>query len=110
MDVNALVALAGVLVTALGSVAVTKFNNRKDLTLSDRQQLSQEQKQIREELREEIKSLRDEMKIWRDRSLHLEDELRNWKEKYTTLELDYIKATARIEELEKRLNQREGGD
>ncbi|WP_426455475.1 hypothetical protein ACP26L_36270 (plasmid) [Paenibacillus sp. S-38] len=106
MDVSALLAGAGAIATAIFSYMVTKSNNKKDLTVSDRQQLSQEQKEIREELRSEIKILREEMKVWRDRSLQVEDELRSWKERYTHLEMDYMKATARIVELEKRLDQK----
>ncbi|WP_145052466.1 hypothetical protein [Paenibacillus xylanexedens] len=107
--INALFAFAGVAVTALGSWIVSKSNNKKDLTVTDRQQLSQDQKELREELRYEIRQLRDEMTTWKTRSMHLEDELRGWKEKYTALELDYLRATVRIEELEKRLNSRDEG-
>ncbi|MFF2480258.1 hypothetical protein [Paenibacillus sp. NPDC058071] len=96
-----LVSLAGVIATAAFNYRQNKNNNSKELYVSDRQTA----KEIREELRSEIKQLRDEVAMWRVRSLDVEDQLREWKDKYAELEIDYLKALSRIAELEKRLDE-----
>lgn len=98
LSILSLVGTLGVaLITYRGHLA----NNRKELALDDRKTA----KEIRDELREEIRELREEVNKWRDRSLNVEDELRQWKERYSTLEVDYYKALLKISELENRMNE-----
>lgn len=123
MDATVLTAIVGGLVTIIGSVIayMTARNaSKKDMFVTDRQQLSQEQQQLRAEMREELKSLRDEVKAWTHRYIELEgnmEELRltnvkllmeveKWKEKYDTLLTENEGLQKRVGELEGDLRRR----
>lgn len=93
------------IVTAVVTYLVARHNNRKELMVTDRQQLSFENQQIRQELREEVKSLREEIITWRDRCLELEEAVHDWREKYTTLVLEKQQLEHRVMELEAELKR-----
>lgn len=95
-----ILSLLGTVVVAIIGYRGHLANNRKDLTIDDRKTA----KEIRDELREEIRQLRQEIDKWRDRSIHMEDELRQWKERYATLEVDYYKSLLKIQDLENRMD------
>lgn len=119
-------AISGAVAVVTGFITYLGGRNstKKDIFVTDRQQLSQEQQQLRTELREEMKVLREEVKAWRDRYLELEDnmeqlrltnlklqmEVEQWKEKYNSLLTENESLTSRVNELEGQLNRRRRDD
>lgn len=127
MDATVLTAIVGGVVTVIGSVIayMTARNaSKKDIFVTDRQQLSQEQQQLRAEMREELKVLRDEVKVWTTRYIELEGnmeelkmtnlklqmEVDKWKEKYDDLLQENETLQRRVGELEGELRRRRSTD
>lgn len=115
--------LVGV-VTAIIGYMTARNAAKKDIFVTDRQQLSQEQQQLRAEMREEIKSLKEEVARWTNRYLELEAnmeqlkitnltlqmEVDKWREKYDALLVENKELTARVNELEGELRKRRKED
>ena len=73
--VNILVPAIVGLVSSFITYLVSKNNNSKDLTINDRQQLSEDEKQFRAELRETILEYKRELSEYRDKIVELNGEL-----------------------------------
>jgi sensor domain CHASE-containing protein len=89
--------------TAIVTYLVARHNNKKELMITDRQQISQENQQIRQELRQEMDKLREELHVWRNRCMELETIVQEWRDKYTTLVVERQQLEYRVKELETEL-------
>jgi peptidoglycan hydrolase CwlO-like protein len=95
-EIAALSGFAGVLVTSVVNIIVAKANNKKDMTIQDRQLLSQDQQQFYDMVMNQVKALQE-------RADHLESEVIKWKEEALQLRLENNQLKAKIKELEGRL-------
>jgi hypothetical protein len=105
-----LIPVAVAVVTALGTLFVAKSNNKKELTVSDRQLLSEDERNFRQELREsivmyknEIVSLREETKLYKEEIVSLRDEVRLLREINLHLEVENQKLVIKVEELSQQI-------
>ncbi|WP_312113524.1 hypothetical protein [Brevibacillus reuszeri] len=89
--------------TAVVTYLIARHNNKKELMITDRQQISQENQQIRQELRLEMDKLREELHVWRNRCMDLETIVQEWRDKYTTLVVERQQLEYRVKELETEL-------
>lgn len=78
---SAIASVLGMFVTGMFGYMTAKSQNKKDMTISDRQLLSEDERQFRAELiaelarnREEINSLREEVERLRRQNINLEFE------------------------------------
>jgi chromosome segregation ATPase len=127
MDATIITAMVGGIVTVIGTLIAymtAKNAAKKDMFVTDRQQLSLEQLELRKEMREELKILRDEVKGWTNRYMELEGgmeelkltnlklqmEVDKWREKYDTLLSENEHLTLRVGELEGELRRRRTTD
>ncbi|MGM7682872.1 hypothetical protein ACSVDA_12035 [Cytobacillus sp. Hm23] len=94
--ISAISGLVGVIVTSIVGLIVNKINSRKDITINDRQQLSQDQLQFYD-------MVMNEVTVLRNRADKLEKELSNWKQRATQLELENNDLRAKMGVLEKKL-------
>jgi chromosome segregation ATPase len=123
MDATLIIAVIGGIVTVIGSLIAymtAKNSAKKDMFVTDRQQLSLEQLELRKEMREELKILRDKVDGWTNRYMELEGnmeelkltnlklqmEVDKWKDKYDTLLTENEQLTSRVVELEGELKRR----
>jgi predicted RNase H-like nuclease (RuvC/YqgF family) len=86
----------GMFVTGILSLFVAKNNNKKDQSVTDRQQLSADEQKFRDDLYERMKVLEDQvekyMKLvdkYHYRSIALEEEVMQWKNKYVELDKEW---------------------
>jgi phage shock protein A len=110
--INAISNVLGMLITGGFGYFIAKGQNRKDLTINDRQLLSEDEKQFRAELvaelqrnREEIMALRAEVDTLRRQNINLEIENKQLQFKIDELraELQRRYATDEEEEVEELL-------
>lgn len=118
--ITAIVSGAVAVCTAAITYMTAKNSTKKDLFVTDRQQLSQEQQQLRTEMREELRALKDEVKGWTNKYIELEGsmdemkltnlkltmEVEKWKEKYDDLLQENEALQKRVGELEGDLKRR----
>ena len=97
-------------VSSVGTYFVTSSNNKKDLTVSDRQLLSEDEKIFRKELkdtinmnRDEINSLKKETKSYKDEISSLRDEVRLLREVNLHLEVENQKLVIKVENLSQQI-------
>jgi predicted RNase H-like nuclease (RuvC/YqgF family) len=97
-------------VSVIGTVFATKSTNKKDLTVSDRQLLSEDERNFRQELKDsinmyktEIVSLRDETKAYKQEIIALRDEVRLLREVNLHLEVENQKLVIKVEELSQQI-------
>lgn len=91
--------IVAALLAGIGSSGLLTF------LVTRRKQVSDEQQQIRTEYREDIKVIRDELYLWRDRSLKLEDEVRELLVDNTSLKEENMRLRERVSELEAELRR-----
>lgn len=78
-----------------------------------RKQAADEQMQIRKELREDMQVLREELNLWRERSLKLEDEVKQLLVNNQSLKEENQRLRERVSELEaelKRMHNKRAND
>lgn len=105
---------AGVgVVTAIVGYLTAKNSAKKDIFVTDRQQLSQDQQQLRAEMREELKYWREKYDRLEEQmdglvttNVKLQAEVELWKEKYEHISKENEILTKRVSELEGELRKR----
>lgn len=114
---TALISAGVAIVTAIVTYLTARNNAKKDIFVTDRQQLSQEQQDFRKEMREELD-------YWRSKydkldetinsltvlNIKLQSEVEVWKEKYEVISRENKSLTNRVNELEGQLRLRRTAD
>ena len=90
-------ALVGI-VSAVTTFMVAKSNNKKDTTISDRQQLSEDEKQFRLELKDTIDSYKTELEEARKEIRELRTEVTSLHKSNLELTLENKKLKLKVEE------------
>jgi chromosome segregation ATPase len=97
-------------VSSLGTLFVTKSNNKKEMAVSDRQLLSEDERNFRQELKEtialykeEIVSLREETSAYKEEISALRDEVRLLREVNLHLEVENQKLVVKVENLSQQI-------
>ncbi|MEC0276873.1 hypothetical protein [Peribacillus frigoritolerans] len=96
MDASVLSALygfGGVVVTSVVGIIVAKVNNKKDVTINDRQLLSQDQQQFYDMVMNQVKALQDRADL-------LENEVIKWKAEALQLRTENTELNAKVNHLE----------
>lgn len=96
MDASVISAIAGgvgVAVTSVVSLVVARVNSKKDVTISDRQQLSQDQQLFYDLVMKQVKE-------YGERADLLEAEVVKWKEEALQLRIENSELRAQINHLE----------
>lgn len=111
--VTALISAGVAVITALITYMTARHNAKKDIFMTDRQQLSQEQQDFRREMREELNywrekydKLDEQMRVLANTNLRLQAEVELWKEKYEMLAKENEQLVKRVNELEEELRRR----
>lgn len=91
--ISALSGLFGIVVTSLVSIIVTRVNSKKDVTIVDRQQLSQDQQSFYNIVMNQVTELQD-------RATKLEEELVKWKAQAVQQEIENTQLKEKIRVLE----------
>lgn len=91
--ISAVSGLFGIVVTSIVSIVVTKVNSKKDVTIIDRQQLSQDQQAFYNIVMNQVTDLQD-------RATNLEEELGKWKAQATQLGIENTQLKEKIRVLE----------
>jgi uncharacterized coiled-coil DUF342 family protein len=109
MNNNTLEILIPALVGIISSITtffVAKTNNKKELVINDRKQLSEDERLFRQELRDsismykaEIMELRKEVKQYKSEINELSEEVRMLREVNTHLETENRKLVTKVDEL-----------
>jgi chromosome segregation ATPase len=79
------------------------FVERQKLLAEEQQKFLEEQNQFRQEMREELRRVKDALLIEQRRNLALEDEIREWKQKYNALLIENQNLQLQITELKAKL-------
>jgi hypothetical protein len=110
---TALISAGVAVVTAFITYMTARHNARKDIFITDRQQLSKEQQDFRKEMREELNywrakydKLEEQMNSLATTNVRLQAEVELWKEKYEVLAKENEKLVQRVNELEGELRRR----
>jgi Skp family chaperone for outer membrane proteins len=98
--VQALASGAGAIATGLFGYLVARHTNKKELQMKQHDSFSKEHAMLRKEFREDIQMLREELKMWRERSLRLEDEIKELEKTNQGLVQENLRLQARVQELE----------
>lgn len=114
---TALISAGVAIVTALITYMTARNNAKKDIFVTDRQQLSQEQQDFRKEMREELTywrekydRLEEQMEGLATTNVKLQAEVGLWKEKYERISNENEQLTKRVNELEGELRRRRKED
>jgi chromosome segregation ATPase len=97
----ALSGFGGIVLTQAVNVIVTKVNSKKDITMLDRQQLSNDQQAFFDMVMNQVKALQE-------RADHLESEMTTWKEEALSLRAENTQLKNKLDNLEGRLGGGEG--
>lgn len=110
---TALISAGVAIITAMITYMTARHNAKKDIFVTDRQQLSQEQQDFRREMREELNywrqkydKLEEQMDGLATTNVRLQAEVELWKEKYEILAKENEKLVKRVNELEEELRRR----
>ena len=95
--ISAISGFAGILITSIVSVIVTKTNSKKDVTIVDRQQLSQDQQAFYNIVMNQVTDLQN-------RASKLEEELGQWKAQAAQLEIENTRLKEKVTVLEEQVN------
>lgn len=87
------------IVSALGGVLVARNTNKKDLTINDRQLLSEDEKAFRHELKEMIESYKKELQNNRDEIKALREEVATLLDANLNLTLENKALQVKVEDL-----------
>lgn len=96
--ISAISGFAGVLITSIVSVIVTKTNSKKDVTIVDRQQLSQDQQAFYNIVMNQVTDLQN-------RASKLEEELSQWKAQATQLGIENTQLKQKVRVLEEQVSE-----
>lgn len=87
--ISGLSGFAGIVVTSVVGIIVAKVNNKKDITIQDRQQLSQDQQAFYDMVLSQVKTLQE-------RADQLELEVARWKTEALQLRIENAELNARL--------------
>jgi predicted nuclease with TOPRIM domain len=96
------------IVSSVTTFFVARSNNSKDLTISDRQQLSEDEKAFRQELRDTINTYKQELEEARREIKELRQEVAELHQVNLNLTLENKKLQAKVEELKNELQNLQG--
>ncbi|MGA4519262.1 hypothetical protein ACPA0F_18550 [Solibacillus silvestris] len=96
--ISAISGFAGVLITSIVSVVVTKTNSKKDVTIVDRQQLSQDQQAFYNIVMNQVTDLQN-------RATKLEEELSQWKTQAAQLGIENTQLKEKVRVLEEQVTE-----
>lgn len=91
--ISAISGFGGILVTSVVGVIVAKVNNKKDLTINDRQLLSKDQQQFYDMVMNQVRLLQD-------RADNLETEVGHWKAEALQLRTENTALNDKLSHLE----------
>lgn len=108
-----IISLSGMFITGLFGFLVAKHNNKKDLAINDRQQLSKDEHQFRSEiyermqiLQEQVDKYQEQVEFYHQRSVQLEETVVLWKNKYVELDREWRTKYTETEIENKHLNNK----
>lgn len=88
------------IVSTLSGIWIAKNTNKKDLTINDRQQLSEDEKAFRQELKEMIESYKKELQNNREEIKALREEVATLLEANLNLTLENKTLQVKVDELQ----------
>lgn len=103
---SALSSVGGMLVTGTFGFLVAKQNNKKDMTINDRQQLSKDEREFREKIIERMNLLQEQVDKYHAKSIELEEIVVLWKNKYVELDKEWRMKYTELEMENKQLQNK----
>lgn len=87
--ISAISSVAGMGVTGLFGYIVARQNNKKDINITDRQQLSKDEQEFRQNIIERMNLLQEQVDKYHQKSIELEETVSLWKNKYIELDKEW---------------------
>lgn len=87
--ISAASSIAGMIVTGVFGFLVAKQNSKKDIAISDREQLSKDEQEFRAKIIERMNLLQEQVDKYHQKSIELEETIVLWKNKYVELDKEW---------------------